>query len=60
MKQHKFNIYSQLFGYNSKKVFYCERSSTLPPRGAYMFSIQRVRQGGISGGIRVEFHEVPP
>ena len=60
MKQHKFNIYSQLFGYDSKKIFYCERSSTLPPHGAYMLSIQRVRKGGIRGGIRVEFHVITP
>ena len=35
-------------------------NSTLPPRVGYMIKGQRVRQGGIKGGIWVELREVPP
>ena len=34
--------------------------SNLPPRDSYRFDYQRVKQGGIMGGIRVELREVPP
>ena len=57
---HKINIYSQLFGCYSLKIFFCERSSTLPPCEGYTSNNQRVRQGGIRGGIRVELHVIPP
>ena len=55
-----FNIYSQRFGYNSLKIYFCKTNSTLPPHWYYMFNTQRVRRGGIMGGIWVELHEVPP
>ena len=55
-----FNTYSQLFGYNSLKIYFCKTNSTLPPYRHYMFNTQRVRRGGIMGGIWVELHEVPP
>ena len=57
---HKINIYSQLFGYYSLKIFFVVCNSTLPPMGDYMFDYQRVRQGGTIGGIWVELREVPP
>ena len=60
MKQHKINIYSQLFGDNFLKIFYVVCNSTLPPRGSYRFDYQRVKQGGIMGGIRVELLVIPP
>ena len=60
MKQHKINIYSQLFGYYSLKIFYVVCNSTLSPQGGYSSNNQRVRQGGIMGGIRVELLVIPP
>ena len=35
-------------------------NSTLPPWGAYSFDNQKIIDGGIIGGIRVELREVPP
>ena len=35
-------------------------NSTLPPWGAYRFDNQKIIDGGIIGGIRVELREVPP
>ena len=35
-------------------------NSTLPPWGAYSFDNQKIINGGIIGGIRVELREVPP
>ena len=60
VKRHNINIYSQLSDYNSQKIFFCERSSTLPPHGSYRFDNQEFIAGGIMGGIRVELREVPP
>ena len=60
VKQHKINIYSQLFGYYFLKIFYVVCNSTLPPQGGYLSKYQYVRQGGIMGGIRVELHVIPP
>ena len=60
VKQHKINIYSQLFGDYSLKIFYVVCNSTLPPRRGYSSNNQCVRQGGIMGGIRVELHVIPP
>ena len=57
---HKINIYSQLFGCYSLKIFFVVCNSTLPPQGGYLSKYQYVRQGGIMGGIRVELREVPP
>ena len=60
VKQHKINIYSQLFGDYSLKIFFVVCNSTLPPWGCYSFNNQSVRQGGIMGGTMVELREVPP
>ena len=60
VKWHKINIYSQLFGYYFLKIFYVVSNSTLPPRGSYRFDNQRIKQGGIMGGIRVELLVIPP
>ena len=60
VKQHKINIYSQLFGYYFLKIFYVVCNSTLPPQGGYLSKYQYVRQGGIRGGIRVELLVIPP
>ena len=60
VKWHKINIYSQLFGYYSLKIFYVVCNSTLPPQGGYSSNNQHVRQGGIMGGTMVELREVPP
>ena len=57
---HKINIYSQLFGCYSLKIFFVVCNSTLPPQGGYSSNYQRVRRGGIIGGIRVELHVIPP
>ena len=57
---HKINIYSQLFGYYSLKIFFVVCNSTLPPQGGYLSTYQRVIRGGIIGGIRVELHVIPP
>ena len=59
-KQMEINIYSQLFSHYSLKNKFAKCNSTLPPPECYHFEYQHVRQGGISGGIRVELHEVPP
>ena len=50
MESDLFNIYSQLFGYNSPKKKLCKRSSTLPPHRCYTFKNQYVRHGEITGG----------
>ena len=55
-----FNIYSQLFGYYSKKKSLCERSSTLPPHWRYSFDNQDVGHGGIMAELWVELHVIPP
>ena len=55
-----FNIYSQLFGYYSKKKSLCERSSTLPPHWRYSFDNQDVGNGGIMVKLWVELHVIPP
>ena len=55
-----FNIYSQLFGCYSKKKSLCERSSTLPPLGRYLFDNLNVRHGGIMAKLWVELHVIPP
>ena len=55
-----FNIYSQLFGYYSKKKSLCERSSTLPPHWRYSFDNQKVEHGGIMAELGVELHVIPP
>ena len=60
VKWHKINIYSQLFGYYFLKIFFVVCNSTLPPRGGNRFDNQRVKQGGIMGGIRVELRVIPP
>ena len=57
---HKLNIYSQLFGDYSLKIFFVVCNSTLPPQAGYSSKNQHVRRGGIIGGIRVELREVPP
>ena len=57
---HKINIYSQLFGCYSLKIFFVVCNSTLPPRRGYSSKYQHVRRGGIIGGIRVELHVIPP
>ena len=57
---HKINIYLQLFGCYSLKIFYVVCNSTLPPQGGYSPKYQCVRRGGIIGGIRVELHVIPP
>ena len=57
---HKINIYSQLFGYYSLKIFFVVCNSTLPPQGGYLSKYQPARRGGIIGGIRVELHVIPP
>ena len=59
-KSHLFNIYSELFGYNSPKKNLCERSSTLPPRRCYTSNNQHVRHGGIRVELGVELHVIPP
>ena len=55
-----FNIYSQLFGYYSKKKSLYERSSTLPPHWHYSFDNQKVGHGGIMVKLWVELHVIPP
>ena len=60
VEQQEINIYSQLFGCYSLKIFFVVCNSTLPPRGGYLSKYQRVRRGGIIGGIRVELHVIPP
>ncbi|MDY2806988.1 MAG: hypothetical protein SOU48_10915, partial [Prevotella sp.] len=60
VKQHKINIYSQLFGDYSLKIFFVICNSTLPPRCGYRFDNQMFECGGITGGIRVELHVIPP
>ena len=35
-------------------------NSTLPPRCSYHSDNQEIISGGISGGIRVELHVIPP
>ena len=35
-------------------------NSTLPPRRSYLFDNQVFVYGGITGGIRVERHVIPP
>ena len=57
---YKINIYSQLFGCYSLKIFFVVCNSTLPPQHSYHFDNQGVIYGGIMGGIRVELREVPP
>ena len=57
---YKINIYSQLFGCYSLKIFFVVCNSTLPPQGGYLSNYQRVIRGGIIGGIRVELHVIPP
>ena len=57
---HEINIYSQLFGCYSLKIFFVVCNSTLPPRGSYRFDNQWIISGGIMGGIRVELHVIPP
>ena len=60
MKRSEINIYSELFGPFPRKIIFLICNSTLPPWWGYNDEYQRVRCGGISGGIRVELHEVPP
>ena len=60
VKWYKINIYSQLFGCYSLKIFFVVCNSTLPPQGGYLSKFQYVRRGGIMCGIRVELREVPP
>ncbi|MDY2805239.1 MAG: hypothetical protein SOU48_01935, partial [Prevotella sp.] len=60
MKSDLFNIYSQLFGYNSPKKNLCKRSSTLPPHRCYTFKNQYVRHGGITGGTSCNSTIIPP
>ena len=60
-----FNDYVNLlplnsYGYNSKKIFFCKRNSTLPPLVYYISNNQYVRRGGIMGGIWVELYVIPP
>ena len=43
VKWHKINIYSQLFGYYSLKIFFVVCNSTLPPQGGYLSKYQCVR-----------------
>ena len=60
VKQQEINIYSQLFGCYSLKIFFVVCNSTLPPLEGYLSKYQYVRRGGITGGIRVELHVIPP
>ena len=41
-------------------TLFVECNSTLPPQRYYNLDSQCFMCGGISGGIRVELHEVPP
>ena len=43
-----------------EKYFFVICNSTLPPQHTYHFDNQANAYGGITGGIRVELHEVPP
>ena len=55
-----FHINSHISDSFSLKNKMLKCNSTLPPWGAYSFDNQKIIDGGIIGGIRVELREVPP